>query len=409
MSREELAIGRVFRWAGILALVSAGVAFLVEGWTDPHLLPRQLAWAGITLALVMSGVLSARRFRDPSGARVCLGLAAATIPLHFAQLGSALFELHRDGVAAPSSVVLSGGIVVVLLPVLAVGGAALVRRWALPFTVLLFALGCPLLFTTRAGDTIAWLGLGELSLLVGLELAVLSRRTDLEGLEGAAVRALLCLPLFILLGRNALHEVTQLWLAMLLATPGALLLIGAKWLGEARRFRDAAELSGGALLAAAGLLASTSWVLGPVCLATGLLAALALSRNTPRTRLMGWCGAVALAGAAVTGFGGSSPLATSLGIGVSLGYVALAYHRRSLAWCGVSGCSGLGLGASLLVSLITVPVYFVWLMPAVAGLSLLVLGSSVTSPHSRGGRLWASLSEHFGSGPVPRLEGRGNT
>jgi hypothetical protein len=40
MKAEELAIGRVFRWAGVLALVSAGVAFLVEGWTDPHLLPR---------------------------------------------------------------------------------------------------------------------------------------------------------------------------------------------------------------------------------------------------------------------------------------------------------------------------------------------------------------------------------
>ncbi|MEO6599648.1 MAG: hypothetical protein ABIQ16_07230 [Polyangiaceae bacterium] len=395
MSRNELAIGGIFRWAGTFALVSAGIAFLVEGWTDPRLLPRQLAWAGITLALVMSGVLSARRFRDPLGARVCLGLAAATIPLHFAQLGSALFELHRDGVVAPHSVLLSGGIVLLLLPVLAVGGAALVRRWVLPFTVLLFALGCPLLLSTRAGDAIAWLGLGELALLVGLELTVLARRTDLDGMEGGAVRALLCLPMFILLGRNALHEVTPLWLSMLLATPGTLLLIGSRWLSEKRGFRDAAELSGGALLAAAGLLASTGWVAGPVCVATGLLAALVLSRNTPRRQWVGWCGATALGVAAATGFGGSSTLATSLGIAVSLGYVTLAYYRRSLAWCAVSSCCTLGLGASLLVSLISVPVYFGWLLPAVLGLLLLVLGSSVQSPHSRGGRLWVSLSEHF--------------
>jgi len=395
MNRDQLLLGRVFRWAGILALVSAGVAFLVEGWTDPRLLPRQLAWAGITLALVMSGVLSARRFRDPLGARACLGLAAATIPLHFAQLGSALFDLHRDGVAASRSVVLSGGIVLLLLPVLAVGGAALVRRWALPFTVLLFVLGCPLLLTTRAGDTIAWLGLGELGLLVGLELVVLSRRTDLEGLEGGAVRALLCLPLFILLGRNALHEVTQLWLATMLATPGALLLIGAKRLCGARRLRAAAELCGAALLAGAGLLGSASWVAGPLCLALGLLVALGLARDTPGMRVLGWCGTGALGLAAVCGFGGPSTLATGLGIGVSCGYVALAYHRRSLAWSALSSCTALGLGASLLVSLITVPVYFVWLLPAVAGLSLLVLGSSVQSPHSRGGRLWVSLTEHF--------------
>jgi hypothetical protein len=271
----------------------------------------------------------------------------------------------------------------------------LVRRWALPFTVLLFALGCPLLFTTRSGDTLAWIGLAELTLLVGVELAVLSRRADLDGFEGSAVRALLCLPLFILLGRNALHEVTRLWLAMLLATPGALLLMGAKRLDETRRFRAAAELAGAGLLAGAGVLASASWVAGPVCVALGLLVALALSRNTPRMQFAGWLGAGALGSAAAIDFGGSSTLVTGLGIGISLGYVALAYQRRSLAWCAASSCSALGLAASLLVSLITVPVYFVWLLPALTGLSLLVLGSSVQSPHSRGGRLWAGLTEHF--------------
>jgi hypothetical protein len=395
MIDNQLAIGRFFRWAGVLALISAGVAFLVEGWTDPHLLPRQLAWAGITLALVVSGVLSARRFRDPLGARVCLGLAAATIPLHFAQLGSSLFELHQDGLATPSSVLLSGGIVLLLVPVLALGGAALVRRWAVPVTLLLFALGCPLLLTTRAGDTIAWFGLAELSVLASLELLVLSRRTDLEGLEGAAVRALLCLPLFILLGRNALHEVTRLWLAALFATPGALLLLGAKRIDETRGFRDFAELFAGALLALAGGFASASWAAGPVALATALLAVAALSRNTRQMQGVGWCGTLALGGAVVTGFGAPSHLVSCFGIAVSAGYVALAYQRRALGWCAASACGSLGLAAGLVVSLVSFPVYFGWLLPAVVGLVLLVLGSSVQSPHSRGGRVWASLTEHF--------------
>lgn len=392
MSSSELAIGRVFRWAGVLGLVSAGMVFLVEGWTDPHLLARQLAWAALTFALVMSGVLSARRFRDPVGARVCLGLAAATIPLHFAQLGSSLFELHHSGSTA-SSVIISGGIVLLLLPVLAMGGAALVRRWALPFTLLLFALGCPLLLTTRAGDAAAGFALAELGLLLGLELFVLARRTDLEGGEGAAVRALLCLPLFILLGRNALHEVTRLWLAAVLATPGMLLLIGARRLDDAKRVRGLAEIAGGVLVAAAGALAAAAWVSGAVAVALALLAALVLSRDG--MRVVGYAGAGALGLAAGASFGGATALATSLGIGVGLGYVALAYRRRALAWCVVSGCSTFGLGASLLVSLVTVPVYFGWLLPAAGGLLLLVLGSSIQSPHSRGGRIWASLTAHF--------------
>ena len=395
MSRENVDIARLFRWAGVLAVLGAGVAFLVEGWTDPRVLPRQLAWAGITLALVTSGVLSARRFRDPSGARVGLGLAAASIPLHFAQLGSALFELRGSGAATPSSVLASGGVVLLLLPVLAVGGAALVRRWALPFTVLLFALGCPLLLTTRSGDTVAWLALGELSLLLGLEQAVLSRRADLAGIEGGAVRALLCLPLFILLGRNALHDVTAFWFALLLATPGALLLAGAKWLGDERGLRTAAELMSSMLLASAALLASASWIAGPVGVASALLVATALSRDTQTTRLLGCLGSTALGLAAATGFGGKSPLVTSWGIVAGLGYLALAYQRRSLPWCALSGCSAFGLVASVLVSLITVPVYFGWLLPAVAGLLLLTLGSSVQSPQSRGGRIWAGLTAHF--------------
>ena len=177
--------------------------------------------------------------------KLCLGLGAATIPLHFAQLGSALFELHEHGGATPSSVLLSAGIVLLLAPVLALGGAALVRRWVSPFTLLLFVLACPLLLTTRGGNSIACFAFAELGLLVALEWLVLSRRTDLQGYEGAAVRALLCVPLLILLGRNALHEVTRLWLAAVLATPGALLLLGGKWLDESSGSRSAAELVGG--------------------------------------------------------------------------------------------------------------------------------------------------------------------
>lgn len=395
MSRDELPIGRFLRWAGILALLAGGALFLIEGWTDPHLLSRQLAWAGITLALVVSGVVSARRFRDPLGARVGLGLAAATVPLHFAQLGSALFEVARDGVPTRGPVMISGGIVLLLLPVLALGAAALVRRWAVPLTLLLFALSCPLLLTTRAADVIAWLGLAELLSLVGLELLVLSRRADLDTVVGGAVRALLLLPLFILLGRNALHEVTPRWLAMLLATFGTLALLGSKWLGEARRLRDVVELLGGGLLAAAGLLASASSAVSPVCLATGLLAALALSRPSAHLRLLGCGGSLVLGSVAALGFGGANTLGTSFGIAVGLGYLALGYQRRSLGWCAMSGGAVFGLGASLLVSLISVPVYFGWLLPAVGGLVLLVLGSSVQSPHSRGGRIWAGLTAHF--------------
>ncbi len=395
MSPDELPIGRFLRWAGIFGLLAGGALFLIEGWTDPHLLSRQLAWAGITLALVVSGAVSARRFRDPLGARVGLGLAAATVPLHFAQLGSALFDLGRDGLASRASVVLSGGIVLLLLPALALGAAALVRRWAVPLTLLLFGLSCPLLLTTRAGDVIAWLGLGELLSLVGLELLVLSRRADLDGREGGAVRALLCLPLFILLGRNALHDVTALWFAMLLATIGTFSLLGSKWLSDAGPARDVVEILGGLLLAVAGVLSSASFGAGPVCGATGVLVALALSRATAPARFLGCCGSVALGCAAALGFGGPNTLVTGLGVAVGVGYVALGYQRRSLGWCAMSGGAVFGLLASLLVSLVTVPVYFGWLLPAVGGLLLLVLGSSVQSPHSRGGRIWAGLTAHF--------------
>ena len=67
------------RWLGAITFLCASIGFLVEGWTDTTPFRRELSWAAVTLGLTLLGIFSAQRLRDPAGARLSLGLAAATI------------------------------------------------------------------------------------------------------------------------------------------------------------------------------------------------------------------------------------------------------------------------------------------------------------------------------------------
>src|SRR5947207_13637040 len=96
------------RWLGALTFLAAGGGFLVEGWTDAATLRREIAWSVVTVGLTVLGIVSARRLRDAAGARVFLGLAAATIPAHFAQVGAETWAYFVEGTSSGVAVVAAG-------------------------------------------------------------------------------------------------------------------------------------------------------------------------------------------------------------------------------------------------------------------------------------------------------------
>src|SRR5690349_9851381 len=93
--------GTWLRWGGAITFLGAGVLFLLEGVDDDGALGRELSWAAITVVLSIFGIVAARAGRDAAGARVLLGLAAATIPAHFAQVGAQIWGFRVDGIGTP--------------------------------------------------------------------------------------------------------------------------------------------------------------------------------------------------------------------------------------------------------------------------------------------------------------------
>ena len=116
--------GILLRRLGALTFLGAGVLFLLEGVAESGAIQRELWWAGITVSLSLLGIVAARLGRDPAGARALLGLAAATIPAHFAQVGAQILDYDVDRIGTLPGVVAGCVVLVLIAPPLSIGISA---------------------------------------------------------------------------------------------------------------------------------------------------------------------------------------------------------------------------------------------------------------------------------------------
>jgi hypothetical protein len=385
------------RWLGAVTFLCASIGFLVEGWTDTTPFRRELTWAVVTLGLTLLGILSARRFRDPAGARLLLGLAAATIPVHFAQVGAQVWSLRVEGTRTIGSVVAGMGLLVILAPPLALGASALVRRRGLLLTGLLFALSCPLLLPTRDGTWIALVALLEILTLAALELTVFRRDARFSSLEGVAARALLLVPGLILLVRNAYYPSVDAWVAALFAVPSIAFLTLPRVSALRGAFARGLEVSGivGLGIAAAMVCHEPYW-LGLMLSLVGLLGAhVALAEP----RVFACLGVTALALASATVWITPSASHALLIVPVGTLHALFAYHRRSLPFLIASALVTLAGLVGELVRLVRWPGHDFWLLPAALGVTLLILASALERQRPRLERGWMRLRTHFSDSP----------
>jgi hypothetical protein len=394
-TRHELGASRWLRWIGSLVFVGSAFWFLVEGWTDEGVLGRELAWAGVTLALTVLGILSVRRLRDATGARIFLGLAAATIPAHFAQLGATTWAYWVEGTSSMGA--LSGALAVVLAlaPPLCLGVRALVRRRGLALTALLFALSLPLVVPSRDGHFVAGTALAELGLLVLLELRAFRHDPELATREGIAARALLAAPCAILLLRNAFYASTPFWAASLVAAPSVVLLT----LPRVREMGATASriLQACGTVGLLGALCATGMDLRLLGLAASVVILAATRMTDIGPRLLGRIGTgvfVATTGVIAIGW---SPLYGLLALAVGALHVLSAYERRSLSQLIATALASVAALAVHLVELVRLPPHGVWIAPAALGIALLWLASLSERHRPTLDRLWLRLVSHFGA------------
>ena len=381
------------RSIGVAALCGAAVAFLVQGWAEQTTLTRELSWAALTVFLTLFGVYAVRKLGDAAGARVALALAAASIPVHFAVVGSAFWSYWREGLGSFGDVLAAALVLVPLAPALGLGATALVGRGAAGLTACLFSSCAVLLVPTRDGDVVAALVSAQLVVLALLERFAWSRDVRFGTREGGYARALLVAPVVILLVRNADYPATQLWYASLLLLPSVLVAALPRLVVLPSRIDAGARLLGGLGVSAAVIVAlpDTLWAYLAV---SGVLVAGAFGTRLD-ARLFA-AGALLVFGGAALASLVQTDLVYALAVvpaGVLL--TGLGFHRRCRELAVAAPLATLvGLGGQV-AARVSWPAQQGWMVAAAIGAGFLVVASIIDNRRDRLARLWSKMNEHW--------------
>ena len=379
------------RWIGALTFIGAGASFLVEGWTDAGIIKRQLLWAAGTLVLTVFGIGVVRRFRDATGGRVFLGLAAATIPAHFAQLGSALYAARSSIAGELGSIAIAGAIALLLLPPLALGMSALIRRRGRTLTLLMFVASAPLVIPSRDPAFVALLSAAQVGAWLLLEATLFKRDELFSSLEGAAARVMLLVPVTIMLVRNGYHDSGNIWVASTITCPSLLALVWPK-LQQRERLVPVQVIGLVGLFIALPIFGLPTLAL-LLALSAVLLLGSELVAGRPVT--LAWLSTFFFAGAALCAYSEHS-WSTSLVI-IPLGtiHALAAFRRRNARLFGASVLTTVTGSIAQLVQLMIMPQHDMWIAGAALGVTLLALSSVLDNQKARIQQLTARLHAHF--------------
>lgn len=221
---------RMLRRIGAVILAASSLAFILQGWSDtsPSMLPYY-SFLGFTVLLAAAGFFCGLKLKEAKGARTFLGVAAAFLPAHFAQLGALLFSLSGKAPAgmpqifvfvAPSAAQAWTAVAVasaVLIPIVFTGFSSLARRQAAPLTAIFFAANAMLLLPYRACNVVALLAFAAFAGIILLDRILFSAQPAMKTWEGRAVRTVLFTPIVLMVGRSVLYyPVTLLMVSILL-------------------------------------------------------------------------------------------------------------------------------------------------------------------------------------------------
>lgn len=260
---------RLMRWIGGGTLGIAALSFLLTGWVDGSPLLRTGSFLGFTALLTAGGILCSYRWQDDKGARTFLALATAFLPANFAQLAALVHaqladgSLMHDGLrgtfvfapVGPAALALTlAGALAVLIPVAYIGFSALARSQARRLTMLFILANSMLLLPSRDGDWVALTAAWVAAALVLAEHRWLSRECALQTTDGRAMRALLYLPVVLLIVRNlVMHSTSWSLLGVSLGLLAAFFYLGLPHVAKNTSGRAASQFF-------AYILALPAWI-----------------------------------------------------------------------------------------------------------------------------------------------------
>jgi hypothetical protein len=236
----------LLRRGGALVLVAAALSFLIQGWNSWNSYERYFTFLAFTATLTGLGLLCGLRWKEDKGARTFLGLAAAFLPVLFAQVAAFVRSLFGPVVkgfpqslvfiadSLPTTAAVLVGTVVLAVPLAFLAFSTLAREQARRLTVVYLLTNIALLSPLRDPRYVFILGAIEFSALIYLDFCTFSRFPGMKTFEGRVSRGLPFLPLLILLGRCAMYGVSLYLNSLILGALSAAIFLYADSLCRSR-------------------------------------------------------------------------------------------------------------------------------------------------------------------------------
>ncbi|MBN2341263.1 MAG: hypothetical protein JXR45_07225 [Deltaproteobacteria bacterium] len=244
----------IIRILGALLLIASASTFLVQQVADANDLIRYGALIGHTLLLGAAGIFCALKLSEGRSARTFFAIVLASVPVHFSVLGGLLYSQFQwdsavqswqpsiwTAPSATAALTALGVGVAVLLPLTLFSMMSLARKHARTLTGSFLLMNSLLLLPVRFPNAAIWVVFSGWTLVVLLERFVFSKPTTLKTVEGRILRAIMAVPVALVLGRTVYFYSGSLWFYSLLGT-GTLIFFfvlarqlpaGAKWVQTA--------------------------------------------------------------------------------------------------------------------------------------------------------------------------------
>jgi len=261
-------LSQVMRGAGALIIIVSAATFLFKHWTPGSDLQRYLFLLGFTSILSAGGLICGLTLKESKGARTLLGLTLAVTPINFAVMGALLYsKFSWDGalshlpnyatwVASSSMMALLATIggVTILAPLGHFSFMTLGHKQAKLFTGAFLISNMTLLLPTRQPNVIAVLFMLLVALLTFMEVRTFSRKPSLRTFDGYLSRALVWVPVVILIGRGCyFYTPSQLFVSVILFGLAALSFILLPQLTSCEGLQKGLQICG-------TMIASAAWI-----------------------------------------------------------------------------------------------------------------------------------------------------
>ena len=222
-------ITNYLRWIGSLLIIFSAISFMLQGYSEISASYRYWVSLGLTLLLCGGGLVCAYLFNETKGARIFFGLGTAFLSVQVSQVSAMIYAyLHGDSALQPAftslqfshvspSIIAIDLVITGLLLVLIsyASYSILARKHLKTLLIASFVANMVLLLPVRDVQFIPVIIAGLFIFIRHIEHGLHNDRS-MQLFEGLAARALLSLPLWIIIGRSLFHPSSTLLVTVIL-------------------------------------------------------------------------------------------------------------------------------------------------------------------------------------------------